>query len=179
MQIKSRSIPSSSRADTDWSTTRCPSATPTVSTAAGRAVWQCCEGGMWVTYDVNTLKELRREPHTYCEGTGRLRQGGARVASSASVGEDPGMERVTARILGSGTTQPLHGEVVAWLWEERSSEGRLEWGGFFVLPQEWPLLAGGPYVLTTADGRRGEIYIHETAGELVCFRGSGPLGPGR
>ena len=73
MQIKGGHMPSDSMADTDRSTMRCPYATLKVSTEAGRAVWHCCEGGMWITYDVNTLEELGQEPHTYCEGTGIIR----------------------------------------------------------------------------------------------------------
>ena len=86
------------------------------------------------------------------------------------------MEKVTAIIIGRGTTPSVHGRVVARIWEELSPEGRREWGGLFVLPAEWPPLTGGPYILTTADGRSGEIYIHETASELVFFKGSGPWG---
>ena len=87
------------------------------------------------------------------------------------------MDRVTARIICSGKTPPANGWVVARIWEDLSSDGRREWGGFFVLPEDWPVLAGGPYIFQTTDGRSGEIYIHETAGELVCFNGSGPLDP--
>jgi hypothetical protein len=60
-------------ADTDSGKTRCLYSTPKVYNEAGRVVWQCCEEGMWVTYDADTLKEIRREPHKYCEGTGMIR----------------------------------------------------------------------------------------------------------
>jgi hypothetical protein len=73
MQIRNTRIPGGNVVDADRGATRCPYATPQVYIEAGRPVWQCCEGGMWVTYNVDTLKELSRELHTYCEGTGRLR----------------------------------------------------------------------------------------------------------
>ena len=83
------------------------------------------------------------------------------------------MEKVAAII--SGTTQPLNGRVIARIWEEILSNGRLEWGGFFVLPEAWPSCADGPYVFKTVDGRRGEIHIHDTSSDMVCFKGVGNL----
>jgi hypothetical protein len=39
------------------------------SRAAGKEMQQCVEGEL-IIYDANTFKEIRREPHKFCEGKG-------------------------------------------------------------------------------------------------------------
>jgi hypothetical protein len=57
-------------ANTDRGKTRCPYVRPQfVPGSAGKEMQQCVEGEL-IIYDADTFKELRREPHKFCEGKG-------------------------------------------------------------------------------------------------------------
>lgn len=63
------------------------------------------------------------------------------------------MERVVANITSDGTV--LAKEVVAFI--DVALGGIKRWRGYFIQPPGTYVRAGGPYRLTTTDGRSGQI----------------------
>jgi hypothetical protein len=61
-------------ANTERGKIRCPYTSPPLSVEENEAEWHQCIDGELVIYDVKTFKEIRREYHDLCNGTGMMQR---------------------------------------------------------------------------------------------------------